>query len=214
MTTDPYPWPYDSPDGTVDGATLAVVVCGWQPHWVRMLDWHDEPIVALDGIRHLIDSLRSAGASVVWIRHGSAALPPHRPPSPLPAFDSEPWQLMPGPKHGDTIIDTPGFDAFLVEWTDLALRGRHLTRLVMCGLGTETMISSTTRSANDRGYECLTLTDASVHNDRETGRAQLSSITMSGGIFGAIGASADLIDSLSVPPIDPLTESAPIKEFS
>ena len=67
----------------------------------------------------------------------------------------------------------------------------------MCGLGTEGPVSSTNRSANDRGYECLTATDTVVHHDGVTGAAMLSSICMSGGIFGAIGTAADLIGRLS-----------------
>ena len=50
---------------------------------------------------------------------------------------------------------------------------------------------STLRSANDQGYECLLLTDACAPLDPDTTSAALSMVTMSGGIFGALGLSAD-----------------------
>jgi nicotinamidase-related amidase len=57
------------------------------------------------------------------------------------------------------------------------------------------------RSANDRGYECVLVSDACVAGAEQTRAAALSSIEMSGGIFGAIAQSADLVvllaDSLS-----------------
>jgi nicotinamidase-related amidase len=56
------------------------------------------------------------------------------------------------------------------------------------------------RSANDRGYECLTLTDATAPLDAGTGARELRSITMSGGIFGAIGTATSLLDALGAAP--------------
>ena len=199
MNTDPYPWPWDEATRPLTGDSLAVVVCGWQPHWVPMLDWPSDPSTEIHRIARLVDTLRSLGATVLWLRHGAPTATNGR-PSALPAVESNGWGLLPGPLDHDVVIDVPGFDAFLVEWTDLELRGRGLTRLVMCGLGTESTVSSTTRSANDRGHECLTATDATVHHAAVTGAAQLSSITMSGGIFGAIGTAAELIAILQSAP--------------
>ena len=48
------------------------------------------------------------------------------------------------------------------------------------------------RSANDQGYECLLLTDASAPLDPDTTRPpRCPMVTMSGGIFGALGHDAD-----------------------
>ena len=54
----------------------------------------------------------------------------------------------------------------------------------------------TVRSANDRGYECLTLSDATAPLDGATGARELHSVTMSGGIFGAVGTSDGLLAAL------------------
>jgi nicotinamidase-related amidase len=71
---------------------------------------------------------------------------------------------------------------------------------VFVGYGAEAAVDSTLRSANDRGYECLTLIDAVAPFDPDTGRHALSSITMSGGIFGAIATTDAFIDALLTVP--------------
>lgn len=193
MHSHPYRWPWDHDHGRpVNDDRLAVMVCGWQPHWLATVA---EPGM-VESIGATIAELRSLGATVMWVRTGAATGPSRRPPI-LPIVGSSEWELLPGVVDGDIVVDTPGLDAFLVEWTDLELRGRGLDRLVMCGLGTEGPVSSTNRSANDRGYECLTATDAIAHHDDATGAASLSSVCMSGGIFGAVGSAADLISDLT-----------------
>ncbi len=56
------------------------------------------------------------------------------------------------------------------------------------------------RDANDRGYECLLVLDACVPIDPDLVTASVSSIEMSGGIFGAVGTSADVIAALTTVP--------------
>jgi nicotinamidase-related amidase len=69
--------------------------------------------------------------------------------------------------------------------------------LAIAGLGLETAVYSTMTTANDRGYECLALADASAAHDPEVGERALRSITMSGGIFGAVGTAAALRAALA-----------------
>ena len=54
------------------------------------------------------------------------------------------------------------------------------------------------RSANDRGFECLTLTDAVAPHDPALAARAHHSVTMSGGIFGAIGTTADLLTAMGL----------------
>jgi nicotinamidase-related amidase len=49
------------------------------------------------------------------------------------------------------------------------------------------------REANDLGYECLALTDCSSGLSPDTLAAAMSSVTMSGGIFGVIASSDDVL---------------------
>ncbi len=71
--------------------------------------------------------------------------------------------------------------------------------MLLAGFASELLLDSTLRSANDRGYECLTLSDAVAPFDPDVGERALASITMSGGIFGAVGTTAAVLDALCVP---------------
>lgn len=208
MNSEPYPWPFDLSSAPLTARRVGVVVSGWQRHWESILDWQADRHAEQARIVGLIEALRKRGATILWVRHGAVAGSPRAARRILPVTGSPGWALLPGSVDGDVVVDTPGFDAFLVAWTDLELRTRGLDRLVMCGLGTETAVSGSTRSANDRGYECLTATDAVVHHDPVTGSAQLASNCMSGGIFGAIGTIADLIADLP-PHTEPNDEPKP-----
>jgi nicotinamidase-related amidase len=52
------------------------------------------------------------------------------------------------------------------------------------------------RDANDRGYECLLLTDCTGATDVGNYEAALKMITMQGGVFGAIAPSEALFSTL------------------
>jgi nicotinamidase-related amidase len=52
------------------------------------------------------------------------------------------------------------------------------------------------RDANDRGYECVLLSDCTGATDRGNHEAALKMIQMQGGVFGAVSDSLALIDVL------------------
>jgi nicotinamidase-related amidase len=193
--TNPYPWPYDgaAADGPLQPDRLAAVVCGAQPHWLAMV----EQPASLRPLLALVDALRSAGVLVVWIRHGASSAGTRPIDRTLPVVGTEDWRLVADPDANDLVIDAPAHNAFAELTIDAELRARGIDRLVMIGIGTESVVSGTNRDANDRGYECLTLTDGVLHHDATTGAASLSSICMSGGIFGAVGTSAPLLAALA-----------------
>jgi nicotinamidase-related amidase len=192
--TTPYPWPYDgaAAEGPLEADRLAVVVCGAQAHWLAMVD----PPASLGPLLGLVDALRTAGVLVVWVRHGASSAGTRPIDRTLPVVGTEAWQLAVVPAPTDLVIDTPGHNAFAEPSADAELRARGIDRLVMVGVGTESVVSGTNREANDRGYECLTVVDAVLHHDATTGAASLSSICMSGGIFGAVGSTAPLLAAL------------------
>lgn len=86
-------------------------------------------------------------------------------------------------------IAAPQIDGFYDSRLESHLRANGRDQLLIVGAWLETTVHSTLRSANDRGYECLILSDlcASYQQDLRTG--SLSCIEMSGGIFGAIDTS-------------------------
>jgi nicotinamidase-related amidase len=197
IDADPYPWPYD---GDNDVARLALVISGSQPAWI-------ERSVGAAAVAATIDlvavAFRLAGASVVHVRHGVSAggsvSAPRSPRLLPPVTGTPPWELASTVEAGDVVVDAGGVDGFFAGPLDRELRVRNVTHLVLVGFGAEAAVDSTLRSANDRGYECLTLTDAVAPFDLDTGTHALSSVTMSGGIFGAIATSTQLLSMLPSP---------------
>ncbi len=178
--TIPYPWPYDGAAGLAPART-ALVVTGAQRRF-SILD-HDG---ALDDIVELADALRRRGVLIVFVRHVRATHARRR-GAVLPEGADPDAELNVRPTDADLVVETPAHDGFLSGRLDHELRTRRLDHLLFAGIGAEVMLDSTLRSANDRGYECLTIADATVPFDAATGIRALSSITMSGGIFGAVG---------------------------
>ena len=62
---------------------------------------------------------------------------------------------------------------------------------------TEVCVNTTVREANDRGYDCLVLSDCVASYFPEFQRVALEMIKAQGGIFGWVGASADFLPALA-----------------
>lgn len=176
MTTTPYPWPYDD---ELDPRRLALVVVGAQGWWAARTSG---PAAALDALERTAKVVRDAGGSVVIVRRAGPD---------EPVFDAAP---------GDLVVECTGMSGFSGGPLDQRLRALGCDHLAVGGLGLETAVYSTLGAANDRGYECLALADGSAAHDPTVAERALSSITMSGGIFGAVGTTSDLLDLLGKEP--------------
>jgi len=162
-------------------------VAGAQAWWAeRTVD----PEEALGNLRTAAKVLRDAGGVVVWLRH-SLVGQPAGPGGELPG-----GELVVIPSARDVVVECSGMSGFSGSRLDGELRGRGIDRLAVGGLGLETAVYSTLGAANDRGYECLALADASAFHDADVGPRALASITMSGGIFAAVGTTTALCDAL------------------
>ena len=91
-------------------------------------------------------------------------------------------ELSPAP--GESVIVKPGKGAFYATKLDEMLRAQRITHLILAGVTTEVCVQTTMREANDRGYECLLVEDATDSYFPEFKRATLAMIHAQGGIVG------------------------------
>jgi nicotinamidase-related amidase len=88
------------------------------------------------------------------------------------------------PRSGETVIVKPGKGAFWATPLDGLLRGEGITHLLLAGVTTEVCVQTTMREANDRGYECLLVEDATESSFAAFKAATLEMVRAQGGIVG------------------------------
>ena len=104
-------------------------------------------------------------------------------------------ELRPQPE--EPIIDKPGKGAFFATDLDLILRNKKIETLFVGGVTTEVCVHTTVRQANDRGYECIVLSDCVGSYFPEFQRVGLEMIKAQGGIFGWISSSKNFLNAMT-----------------
>ena len=187
--TNPYAWPYD---GSLVPQRTALVLCGAQRGLVDVSP--DGPLV-LQRLVQLAGCLRPLGVQVVWVRHGTRTA--RRAISVLPVRATADWELAATPDDADVIVDAGGWDGSFASDLDDVLRADPIRAVVLAGMASELTVDSTVRTLNDRGHECLVLVDGCAPVDADLGARAHHSLTMSGGIFGALGTMSNLTAALA-----------------
>jgi nicotinamidase-related amidase len=100
------------------------------------------------------------------------------------------------PAAGEPVIDKPGKGAFYATDLELILRDRGIKTLIVCGVTTEVCVHTSVREANDRGYECVVLSDCVGSYFPEFQKAALAMIKAQGGIFGWVSDSRRALAAL------------------
>lgn len=95
-------------------------------------------------------------------------------------------QILPdlAPHDGEIVTDKPGKGMFWATGLHETLQARGITHLVFAGVTTEVCVQTSMREANDRGYECLVIEDATESYFPEFKAATLAMIRAQGGIVG------------------------------
>jgi nicotinamidase-related amidase len=88
------------------------------------------------------------------------------------------------PLPGEAVIVKPGKGAFWATPLDEMLRWRGITHVILAGVTTEVCVQTTMREANDRGYECLLVEDATESYVPAFKTATLEMVRAQGAIVG------------------------------
>ena len=168
---------------------------------------------AIEPTKKLLDLARREGIFVVHTREGHAPdlgdLPPTKkargrldagigaagPMGRILVRGEKGHDIIPElyPIDGEPIVDKPGKGAFWATDLHLILQNRQIKTLIVCGVTTEVCVSTTVREANDRGYECAVVSDATGSYFPEFQRVALEMIKAQGGIFGWVTTSEQVV---------------------
>ncbi len=96
------------------------------------------------------------------------------------------------PLPGEIAIDKPGKGMFWATGLHERFQAMGITQLVFAGVTTEVCVQTSMREANDRGYECLLVTDATESYFPEFKVAAIEMIVAQGAIVGWAAPLADL----------------------
>lgn len=172
---------------------------------------------AIEPARKVLEAARKAGLFVIHTREGHAPnladLPPTKkerghlatgigdmgPMGRILVRGEKGHDIIPEvyPIEGESVVDKPGKGAFWATDLLALLMNRDIKSLIVCGVTTEVCVNTTVREANDRGFECAVVADATGSYFPEFQRVSLEMIKAQGGIFGWVTTSEQVVEALA-----------------
>ncbi len=101
------------------------------------------------------------------------------------------------PAPGEIVIDKPGKGMFYATDVQARLDALGVTHLVFAGVTTEVCVQTSMREANDRGFDCLVVEDATESYFPAFKTAALDMIKAQGAIVGWVTPLAKLEEALA-----------------
>ena len=101
------------------------------------------------------------------------------------------------PVNGEIVIEKPGKGAFYATPLGDILKEKGITQLVFAGVTTEVCVQTTMREANDRGYECLLVEEATESYFPEFKAAAIAMIRAQGAIVGWTAKLDDVLEAIA-----------------
>ena len=216
VTAEPYEFDFDP-------RTTALVVIDMQRDFVDPGGFgealgNDVSLLrrAIEPTRRVLDACRAAGVLVIHTREGHRPDLSDCPPAKLARGHLTTGIGDPGPmgrilvrgEYGhdivdalkplddEPVVDKPGKGAFYATDLEQMLRSRGIKSLVVTGVTAEVCVQTTVREANDRGFECLVLSDCIASYFPEFYEMTLKMIKAQGGIFGWVAPSEAFLAAL------------------
>lgn len=211
VRADEYPWPII---GAFDISRCALLSIDWQVDYCAPDGFFADIGLdtahirsALGPVADVLAAAREVGMLVVHTREGYRSDLSDCPPTKVARaiarghpvgrdgrygrlqIRGEPgWQITHevAPRPGEWLVDKPGHGAFHTTGLDQRLRIRGIDLLVVTGTTADCCVSATVREANDRGYDCLVLTDCVADISEARTAATLESFRVN-----PLGATAD-----------------------
>jgi len=217
VPAEPYPF-------TFDPASTALVIIDMQRDFVEPGGFGEtlgNDVSLLEAVvpplQKVLAAARDIGLTVIHTREGHRPDLSDCPPAKLNRGDPSLRIGAPGPKgrilirgeYGhdiiddlaplpdELVIDKPGKGSFHGTTFGAELVERGITSLIVTGVTTEVCVHTTVREANDRGYECLVLSDCVGSYFPEFQRIGLAMIAAQGGIFGWVAPSDAFLTALT-----------------
>jgi nicotinamidase-related amidase len=101
------------------------------------------------------------------------------------------------PLPGEAVLAKPGKGAFYRTPLQELLTATGVTHLIIAGVTTEVCVQTTMREANDRGYECLLVEDATASYFPAFKQATLEMIRAQGAIVGWTATADNVLRALA-----------------